>query len=274
MERPFEPGEGFSGQIPFENPEKWRRRRLPHYNAAGIYQMITYRLADSLPHDVVVRLKQRYGEDYEDLLKPQDYERNSSTARSAAVPGAANTARSAAVPAGQNSSTARRAKALRKSLEEVMDSGYGSCLLRRPDFAERVIEAWRFHEGVRYRIIAFVVMPNHVHILIEVLSGMEPGSNCLVMEKLGVESCASPWIAVELEKVSVATGILGSFHSRRTAFSRRDCLHRAESGRCWTLRPPRRLAVDGRRREIKISLADGEKQLSRKSYGFLAFRSL
>jgi len=102
-------------------------------------------------------------EDYEDLLKPQDSERNSSTARSAAV------------PAGQNSSTARRAEALRKSLEEVMDSGYGSCLLRRPDFAERVIEAWRFHEGVRYRIIAFVVMPNHVHILIEVLSGWSLG---------------------------------------------------------------------------------------------------
>ena len=49
--------------------------------------------------------------------------------------------------------------------EKMLDGGYGSCVLRRRDCAEVVIENLRFHDGKRYRLIDWVVMPNHVHVL-------------------------------------------------------------------------------------------------------------
>jgi len=57
----------------------------------------------------------------------------------------------------------------RAGIECYLDSGYGSCLLKDPINAQIVIENWlRFHNE-RYRLIAYVVMPNHVHLLLEVL---------------------------------------------------------------------------------------------------------
>ena len=103
----------------------WHSRRyLPHFDAARVTQMITYRLADSLPLDVMHESK---------LLKD---------------------------------ATARRQR-----LEAALDAGHGACLLRRPENATAVVENWkRFHES-RYRLIAWVVRPNHVHVLIDIHPG-------------------------------------------------------------------------------------------------------
>jgi putative transposase len=46
-----------------------------------------------------------------------------------------------------------------------LDAGHGACLLRRSDCAEIVAKALHYFDGVRVSIIAFVVMPNHVHLL-------------------------------------------------------------------------------------------------------------
>ena len=40
----------------FRNTQNWHRRFLPHYNAQNKYQMITYRLSDSLPQNVLKHL--------------------------------------------------------------------------------------------------------------------------------------------------------------------------------------------------------------------------
>ncbi len=42
-------------------------------------------------------------------------------------------------------------------------------LLRKKEISDIVIEALRFHDGVRYALMAFCVMPNHVHVLIHPL---------------------------------------------------------------------------------------------------------
>ena len=40
----------------FHNEQNWHERGyLPHYDAAKKYQMITYRLADSLPQEVLIK---------------------------------------------------------------------------------------------------------------------------------------------------------------------------------------------------------------------------
>jgi putative transposase len=50
-----------------------------------------------------------------------------------------------------------------------MDAGYGSCVLREPNIAHLVQTALLHGDDVRYRLLAWVVMPNHVHALIRTL---------------------------------------------------------------------------------------------------------
>ncbi len=57
----------------------------------------------------------------------------------------------------------------RARAQRLMDAGAGSCLLRDPRVAEVVEEALLAGDGSRYVLLAWVVMPNHVHVLIEAL---------------------------------------------------------------------------------------------------------
>ena len=59
----------------------------------------------------------------------------------------------------------------RKRIESLLDNGYGSCVLKNPRIAQMVIENWQFFDGKRYDLIAYVVMPNHVHLLIRTYVG-------------------------------------------------------------------------------------------------------
>jgi REP element-mobilizing transposase RayT len=56
--------------------------------------------------------------------------------------------------------------ALRKRIEMFLDQGYGACWLREPRVAKKVQESFLFFDGVRYRLTAWVVMPNHAHLLL------------------------------------------------------------------------------------------------------------
>jgi REP element-mobilizing transposase RayT len=53
-------------------------------------------------------------------------------------------------------------------LEEYLDQGRGLCLLRDARAAVVVEENWLRHDGKDYRLLAWVVMPNHVHVLVEI----------------------------------------------------------------------------------------------------------
>jgi putative DNA methylase len=102
----------------------WRSRGyLPHFDAPGIRQMITYRLHDAMP------ASRRH--EWEALLELED-ERE------------------------------RRIK-----IEAYLDAGHGECYLRRPEIAALVEENLLRFDGERYRLLTWVVMPNHVHTLVE-----------------------------------------------------------------------------------------------------------
>lgn len=64
----------------------------------------------------------------------------------------------------------------REAIEAYLDAGHGRCVLREPRCAEAVIENWRRFEGIRYRLHAWIVMPNHVHVLIEPLGNVTVGT--------------------------------------------------------------------------------------------------
>jgi primosomal protein N' (replication factor Y) len=51
-------------------------------------------------------------------------------------------------------------------MEHWLDQGYGSCALRRPEISRLVESALRHFDADRYQLGDFVVMPNHVHVLV------------------------------------------------------------------------------------------------------------
>lgn len=112
----------------------WHERGyLPHCDKPGLVQFITFRLWDSMPVS-------RRGE-WEHLL------------------------------ATNLRSNAPRSHALRQQrikLEEHLDRSLGKCFLRDPRIAALTESALRHHHGQRFQLLAWVVMPNHVHALIEV----------------------------------------------------------------------------------------------------------
>ena len=104
----------------------WRSRGyLPHFDGGQLAQFITFRLYDSLPREVIVRWK-------EELKLEQSGEAVS---------------------------------LFRRKIEAYLDQGFGSCYLKKPDVARTVETALLFHDVKKYKLSAWVVMPNHVHIL-------------------------------------------------------------------------------------------------------------
>ena len=61
----------------------------------------------------------------------------------------------------------------RKRIEYYLDRGYGSCYLKDRRIAAKVRESVLHFNDDRYKLIAWVIMPNHVHLLIELLGENE-----------------------------------------------------------------------------------------------------
>ena len=122
------------------------------FRSTGLVQFITFRLCDSMPTS-------RKGE-WEHLLaiaERSNAPRSSAGARSIA----------SQVP-DQTEAHRRAAREQRVKLEEYLDRGFGECFLRDPRIATMMETALRFHHGSRFELLAWVVMPNHVHALIKV----------------------------------------------------------------------------------------------------------
>ena len=54
-----------------------------------------------------------------------------------------------------------------------LDQGYGACVLAQLELSEIVEAAPRHFDGERYELGEFVVMPNHVHVLVTPLNDHE-----------------------------------------------------------------------------------------------------
>ncbi len=56
-------------------------------------------------------------------------------------------------------------------IERELDDCLGACWPRQPEIAALVQEALLHFDGERYRLLAWCLMPNHVHVVIEMLDG-------------------------------------------------------------------------------------------------------
>ena len=115
--------------------QEWHRRGsfVPHRENMA-FQSITYRLAGSLPKEVVEQMK-------------------------------------ALLPSIRSGSETHAAAVLREKIERFEDAGYGACHLRNPRVAVAVEDNLLHFDGDRYQLHAYCIMPNHVHVLLEIGRG-------------------------------------------------------------------------------------------------------
>jgi putative transposase len=119
------------------------RRTLPHWFQEGRTYFVTFRLADSMPRE-----KREHLEAQRDAWMPSKGLRS--------------------LDEIENLSEEDRKEYHRvftAKIHELLDAGYGSCVLREPENAQVVSNALLFFDGQRCEMLAFVVMPNHVHVL-------------------------------------------------------------------------------------------------------------
>jgi Transposase IS200 like len=118
-----------------------QRRKLPHWTQENVIYFVTFRLFDSLP---VHKLEALNDEKSRWL--------------------AANP------PPHNERQTKEYHRTFSSRIHEWLDAGYGSCLLARPEICRVVDRALNFFNGQRYALGGYIVMPNHVHVLLEPLS--------------------------------------------------------------------------------------------------------
>ncbi len=109
---------------------------LPHWQQDDTWVFVTWRLEDSLPKAKLDQWraereawKQHHPEPWDEKTETEYHERFS------------------------------------RQIDEWLDQGSGACVLKDSANANIVADALRHFDGQRYELAAFVVMPNHVHVL-------------------------------------------------------------------------------------------------------------
>jgi len=124
------------------------RGYLPHVKRDGAAYFVTFRLADSLPKEVMLRFLAERAERLRRL-------------------GAREQDSLCQAQAGRSEDTLEAIERdHRRKAERHLDQGIGACHLRRPDVATMVSDALRHFHGQHYLLDDWVVMPNHVHLIL------------------------------------------------------------------------------------------------------------
>lgn len=128
--------QGFDHLGQFHNHE----RKLPHWRQPGATYFVTFRLADSLPRNVL---------DYLARVRHELYRLGSDPAA--------------------NELRERYERESTQQIETVLDEGHGCCVLQDSDNARIVRECLEYGLGERHWLGCAVIMSNHCHIVIRPL---------------------------------------------------------------------------------------------------------
>ena len=112
-------------------------RHLPHWRQAGATYFVTFRLVDSLPQSKLIELA-AWRDEWE-KRKP---------------------------PPRTDAASQELARGVMQRVEAWLDQGMGDCILRDRATAMTVANSMHHFDGQRYELGAYVVMPNHVHLLV------------------------------------------------------------------------------------------------------------
>lgn len=107
------------------------RGYIPHCDDESLIQHVTVHLADSLPKSAIEKIEQAVS-----VLPESQY-----------------------------------AVERRRRMHDWIDAGHGACVLRDDAVARMVQDTFLHFDEIRYRLHAWVVMPNHIHVLFQPIDG-------------------------------------------------------------------------------------------------------
>ena len=113
------------------------RRHLPHWEQTGRTYFVTFQLADSLPQDKLRQWKTERAVWLREHPEPHSADEHEEYNR-----------------------------LFTQRFHEWLDTGMGACWLRQPAISMLVEDALRHFDGDRYLLGEYVIMPNHVHVLV------------------------------------------------------------------------------------------------------------
>lgn len=137
------PAPRFRGLHP-DLPIRMYSRLLPHWRQDGATYAVTFRQADSIPQEQLEALKRWR------II----WERENPEPRS-------------------KQQWHQFAKEITSKTERWMDEGYGSCVFREPRFSRLMSDSLLHFQDQRYFTSCFVVMPNHIHVVMQPINGHE-----------------------------------------------------------------------------------------------------
>lgn len=137
-----------------------RHGTLPHWYQPGVTYFVTFRTEDSVPQTLIRGWHRR-----RDIwLRQQGFDPLDANWR-------------IQLSAAPDLERQYHAKFTRPFMA-YLDRGYGVCHLREKRIAERVASALRHFDGERYELGDFVIMPNHVHLLVCLIGQTEIEKQC------------------------------------------------------------------------------------------------
>jgi len=124
-----------------------RGHNLPHWTKQGAVYAVTFRLADSLPP----RVLETWRREREGIVRRAREQNRTLT--------------------DHEELEIQRLYSTR--IETFLDSGHGECHLAKAEIATLVDEALRNFDGKRYDLVAWCIMPNHVHVIVRPFDGYD-----------------------------------------------------------------------------------------------------
>lgn len=119
-------------------------RKLPHWTQKGKMYFVTFRLSDSLPQSLIIALKEEREEWVKKNGTPWTLQQKKEYHR-----------------------------LFNQRIENWIDAGYGSCILRKPEVSKISEDSICYFEDVHYTLHCYVIMANHVHLMIEPFANKE-----------------------------------------------------------------------------------------------------
>lgn len=123
---------------------------MPHWRQDGCTYFVTYRLANSIPRQILDRWNQEKAKWIAargvKIADPRQWKDGFLQLKE-----------------GDRSTFL---KLFNRQLNSFLDEGRGRCVLRAPRCAKAVLAGWEYFNGIRYRLGDVIVMPNHVHLLV------------------------------------------------------------------------------------------------------------
>ena len=173
-------------QINWDNVQKDDATFLPHWRLNGGTYAITFRLADSLPKVVI----EHYREARDLILKKIEILSKLDSSRS------------------QIDQLTSLREELRQTelliIEIALNQGHGSCLLKDDQNAKLVTDALHHFNGTRYDLLAWCIMPNHVHVLVKLAQNEE------------LEKILHSWKSFTSHEINKRNGTTGSIWQKES----------------------------------------------------------